>query len=296
MKKNRYISKTRTGFSLAEVLAAMMIGSMVLISVLTVYSRAERTAASVTMTLTQSRNPYEALQLIAEDLDRTTGNDGDINFVIVNRYINDYSAAVLAIQVRYKDPTDKQQQYETILWQCNTNYKGDANDMVLYRSCEAVAPEDKLLDESKDKAQRSAYVPVCRGVTYFAMKVYTGKEEPTEVFPGGTPLGIVVTISFAKPFKNTDGHYEVPDNEKYTRTIAINKSRKIKFDITETEETAGEGASAGDPNTAAAAAAIKAPPASTSNTPAASSTRRAAPTGSMNKTGARANPRGTTGR
>jgi prepilin-type N-terminal cleavage/methylation domain-containing protein len=293
MKKNRKILKSRQGFSLAEVLAAMMIGSMVLISVLTVYNRAEHAAASVTKTLSQSRNPYEALQLIAEDLDKTTGNEGDTNFVIVNRYINDYAAAMLAIQVRYKDPTDKQQQYETILWQCNSNYKGDANDMVLYRSCEGIVPEDKLLDKSKDKAERSAYVPICRGVTYFNMKIYTGKDKPADVFPGGTPLGIIITISFAKPFKNSDGHYEVPDNEKYTRTIAINKSRKIKFDVTENEEAAGETVQAGDSNNAADT--TKAPPVSTSNTTA-TGTKKAAPMDAINNKGTRANRTGTAGR
>jgi Tfp pilus assembly protein PilV len=256
MKKNRNILKAKLGFTLAEVLASMIIGSMVLISVLTVYNRAERTASSVTQTLTNARNPYEALQLIAEDLDKVTGDKSDTNFLVINRYINNYAAALLAVQVHYQDPTDKQQQYETLIWQCNSNPEGDTNNMVLYRSCEGIVPEDKLLDKDKDKSEKSAYVPICSGVTFFQMKIYTGKDEPIDVIPGGMPLGIIVTISFAKPFKNSDGHYEVPDNEKYTRTIAINRSRKIKFDVTETEtgETANTNTQGGDANTAAAGA------------------------------------------
>ena len=71
MKSNPKISISRPGFSLAEILAAMIIGSMVLVAVLTIYSRVEYTANAVTNKLNKSRLPSEVLQLIAEDLDKS---------------------------------------------------------------------------------------------------------------------------------------------------------------------------------------------------------------------------------
>jgi prepilin-type N-terminal cleavage/methylation domain-containing protein len=239
MKKRRNIPEAKTGFTLAEVLAAMVIGSMVLIAVLTVYSRAQRCAAAVTRSLNESRRPYEVLQLIAEDLDKMISNDSNINAVMAERYVNNYMAAILMIDVNYKDGANKDQKYEQLIWQCNTNYESDANDMVLYRYYEGIAPEDKLLDRNKDISERNVYVPICRGVTYFGIDIYTGQEEPVPVLPRGTPLGVTLTISFAEPFKDLDGHYDVPENQKYSRTITFDKSRNIKFKIE--ENTSPEG-------------------------------------------------------
>ncbi|MBN2588659.1 MAG: hypothetical protein JXA96_02265 [Sedimentisphaerales bacterium] len=233
MKESLNISERRTGFSLMEVLAAMMIGTMILIAVFNVYDRAESAAASVTRNLNNSRRPYEVLQLIAEDLDKMVTTNSDMNIIVVSRYIKNYAAALLVIRVKYKDPTNKERSYKEIFWQCNINPEGDANDLVLYRSYEGILPEDKLLDKDREQSEENVYVPICGGVTYFDIKIYTEKDKPEAAWVGGMPLGVTLTISFAEPFKNDDGIYDVPENMKYSRTIALDKSRKIKFDISE---------------------------------------------------------------
>jgi hypothetical protein len=43
----------------------------------------------------------------------------------------------------------------------------------------------------------------------------------------------MVTVSFAEPFKKLDGTLDVPEAEKISRTIAVNKNRKIRFEIVE---------------------------------------------------------------
>lgn len=207
----------------------MMIGSMVLIAVLTIYSRAENTAAAVTRDMSSSRLPYEALQLIAEDLDKLISVDSDTNFIMINRHINNYNAGIFVVRENYKDSGNKDQTYKELVWQCNEYTEGDVNDMVLYRSYESIAPEDKLLDKNKTELDRSAYVPICRGVTYFNVDVITDKKTLENAWPGGIPQGVVLSISFAKPYMNVKGQYEVPENEIYTRTVSFNKSRNIKF-------------------------------------------------------------------
>ena len=223
-----------------EILAAMMIGSMVLIAVLTIYTRAENIVQSVTNSLDDSRRAREALQLIAEDLDKMITTDSDIHVVVVGRHISKYEASILVIREKYKDPTNKDQTYKEIFWQCNIDPEGDPNDLILYRSYEGIVPEDKLLDRDREKKELNDYVPICNGVTYFDMLVFTTRDKPEVAWTGGMPLGIAITISFAKPFENEKGQYEVLENEKYTRIISFDKTRDIKFDISEDEETTGD--------------------------------------------------------
>jgi prepilin-type N-terminal cleavage/methylation domain-containing protein len=61
MKKAFGTSRAPSGFSLAEVLTALMIGAMVLVAVLGIYGRAERSAAAVTRKLDSLRLPSESL-------------------------------------------------------------------------------------------------------------------------------------------------------------------------------------------------------------------------------------------
>ena len=241
MKKSLYILEQRAGFSLIEVLAAMMIGTMILVAVFNVYDRAGKAAASVNYKLNHSRRPYEALQLIAEDFDKMINTNNDTSVIIINRYINNYAAAIFVYRVKYQDATNKEQTYKEYLWQCNQNPDGDPNEMVLYRSYEGVVPEDRLLDRDRDKSEKNVYIPICEGVTYFYVKIISEKERTEIAWGSGVPLGMTVTISFAKPFKDDKGNYDVPENEKYSRTITFDKGRKIKFDISSEEEASEDG-------------------------------------------------------
>ena len=75
-------SSARTGFSLAEIITSLTIGSMVLVAVLVVYNRAERSAAAVTRKLDDSRLLSEVMQRIAEDLDGIIATGTDTKIII----------------------------------------------------------------------------------------------------------------------------------------------------------------------------------------------------------------------
>ena len=70
MNKTSGLTSVRPGFSLAEVLAALTIGAMVVVAVLAIYHRAEQSANAVLSRIDESQLPREVLQYIAEDLDR----------------------------------------------------------------------------------------------------------------------------------------------------------------------------------------------------------------------------------
>ena len=227
------------GFSLAEVLAALTIGAMVIVAVLGIYNRAENSVAAVTRRLNSSRLPGEVLQRIAEDLDNIISSSSDGTITIENKFENVASrmlvpAAKLTITQIIQDSRDKEQKFKEIIWQSSYDFESVTNSLTLYRSSGGLNMEDKVLEKNKDDFERELFVPICSGITFFKISVLAGKE-PVEKWDGPPPRGIMVTISFAEPYKRADGTFDVPDEEKITRTIAIDRTRKIRFDTSTSE-------------------------------------------------------------
>ena len=221
--------KYNRAFSLAEVIAALIIGAMVLTAVLGIYGRIEASAAAITNRLDSSQLPYEVLQHIAEDIDRVATPGFGTKIVVENKFERGYSTARLTILKTIYDKKNKEQTFEEIVWQ--TSYDNDANGLVLYRSHKGIGLEDKLLDEKKEKWERELFVPVCTGVTFFKVQAYTGETPQDKWTSNSPPYGVIATISFAEPFKTAAGTLDVVDSEKNVRTIAIDRTRKIKFII-----------------------------------------------------------------
>ncbi len=229
------VRKRNTGFSLAEVLTALTIGSMVLVAVLSIYSRVENAAAGVTRRLDSTRLPAEILQCIAEDLDRVAGTSSDAKITIENKIVNGLQTARLRISNTFYNKQNKKQTFEEIIWQGNYDYEAD-NGLILYRSHSGVTAEDKLLDDQKENWEKELFVPICAGVTFFKIEARRDETLLDKWTSTELPYGIVVTVSFAEPFKKLDGTLDVPEAEKISRTIAVSKSRKIKFKIVKEAE------------------------------------------------------------
>jgi prepilin-type N-terminal cleavage/methylation domain-containing protein len=229
------IRKYKKAFSLAEVLTALTIGSMVLVAVLSIYSRVENAAAGVTRRLDSTRLPAEILQCIAEDLDRVAGTSSDAKITIENKIVNGLQTARLRISNTFYNKQNKKQTFEEIIWQGNYDYEAD-NGLILYRSHSGVTAEDKLLDDQKENWEKELFVPICAGVTFFKIEARRDETLLDKWTSTELPYGIVVTVSFAEPFKKLDGTLDVPEAEKISRTIAVSKSRKIKFKIVKEAE------------------------------------------------------------
>jgi hypothetical protein len=240
LKKVLGTSSARTGFSLAEIITSLTIGSMILVAVLVVYNRAERSAAAVTRKLDGSRLLSEVMQRIAEDLDGiiTTGSDTKIN--IENKFENGFPTARLTITRTFFDSKNQEQIFENIVWQTNYDFESNVDGMVLYRSHSGIALEDKLLDNNKDDWERGLFVPICAGITFFRIKVPWGETYLDKWTSTSLPPGIEVSISSAEPFKTVGGTLDVPEEGKVIRTIAVDRTRKIKFTAAKRELAEGE--------------------------------------------------------
>ncbi len=228
-------SAVASGFSLAEVLAAMTIGAMVIVAILAIYHRAEHSASAAIQKLDESQLPREVLQYIAEDLDSMISSGSDAKITILNKMESTASgklipAARLTFTRTITDARSKEHIFEEIIWQSSYNIESLAEGLVLYRSHSGINLEDKVLQENKFDWERELFVPICSGVTFFTIRATSGNDL-VERWDGTPPTGIVVTLSFAAPYKNFDGTYDVPEEEKITRTIAIDRTRKIRFDI-----------------------------------------------------------------
>lgn len=239
--KSNYMEKTsctfrgQMGFSLAEVLLALTIGAMVLVAVLGIYSRSQAGTEAITRRFDSSRLPREILQRIAEDLDRIIVSGFGTKITIENKFEKGSPSARLTILKTIFNAKNEVQTFEKIVWQ--TNYDVETNSLVLYRSYSGIGSEDKLLDEKRsDWEKEFTFVPVCTGITYFKIQVPVGENFQEKWTSDTLPNGVVVTISFAEPFKTLAGTLDVPDAQKITRSIAIDRTRKINFIIVEKKE------------------------------------------------------------
>lgn len=226
----------KKAFSLGEVLAAMAIGSMILVAVLSIYSRTQRSSAAISRKLDGLQLPREVLQRIAEDLDDIISVGPNTRITIKNKFDELYATARLEIEKTIYDRRDKPATLEKIIWQTSYDYDSDANGLVLYRSHSGITVEDKLLDESKDDWERELFVPICSGITFFSIQIPHNEILLDDWSQRALPKGIIITISFAEPFERLDGTWNVFDEDKIVRTVAIDRTRRIKFKLTETKD------------------------------------------------------------
>lgn len=242
--KARGMAGMRSGFSLGEMLAAMTIGAMVLVAVLTIYNRAERSAVAVTRSLDISRTPRELLQRIAEDIDRMISSGSDAQITIQNKYDHLFPTARLVMSRTYKDRADRDQKFEEIVWQTSYDFESLGDGLVLYRSHSGVGTEDKVLDKNKSDWEKELFVPLCGGVTFFKIRAIKA-EKYLDIWNGSPPPGIEVAISFAEPYKKVDGTLDVLDEQKIVRTVAPDRTRKITFKVPADTTGAGQDQTAG---------------------------------------------------
>ncbi|MBN2139300.1 MAG: prepilin-type N-terminal cleavage/methylation domain-containing protein [Sedimentisphaerales bacterium] len=232
----------RRGLSLAEVLAALVIGSMVMIAVLGLYRRTERAAAAVHAKLNDSRLPGEILQRIAEDIDRLISSDSDTRITIENKYKEGYRTARLTMSRTITDNRGQRRTLEEIIWQGHYDIESDLAGLVIYRGHSGITSEDKLLDDQRAEWEKGyPMVPICSGVTHFEITVPSGEKALEKWTSETLPKGITVTLSFSLPVKTSTGEYEILDEHKITRTMAVDRTRKISFQLKAPEDSEGTG-------------------------------------------------------
>ncbi len=226
------IGRRQGGFSLAETLATVVIGAATLIAVLMVYRRVEDSAAAVNAKLDESRIPTEVLQRIAEDLDKVISTGPDTTIVVESGFEKGLPKSQLTILRTFTDTADAEQVLDEVKWIPGYDHDRDIGTMILYRGHTGLSYEDKLLDGQRgDWESEYPLIPICAGVTYFRIEIPRGDVFQDKWDMPSLPPGVRVTISFAEPFETVSGTLDVPESSKYRRTIAIDRTRKIRFKL-----------------------------------------------------------------
>ncbi len=221
--------RRRSGFSLGEMIVTVIIGAMVLTAILGIYGRANQAADAVLKKIESPSLVSEVLQLITEDLGRTLGAD-DVSLRVRNGFDNGFHRAELVLRRTFHDRENKAQTLEEIIWRAAYDHGGQRPGLVLYRSHDGVVQEDKLLDDNRDNWEKNyPFVPICRGITFFQVQACKGDEFVDQWATRALPPGVRVTLSFAEPYETVRGTWDVMDDEKISRTIAVDSMRKIKF-------------------------------------------------------------------
>jgi type II secretory pathway component PulJ len=222
--------RLRQGVSLLELVIALIIAGMVLVTLFTIYSQTRRDADNISSTLERSGLSERIQQLIAQDLDRFYAVTEDVTFNLQPRLEGGLIGSSLTMESKIYDSLSRPQTYEKITWQ--TRYDAETRSMVLYRGHSGLVSEDKLLESQRTPEERRQLVPLCNGLTYFEIGAVAQGLKRTAYAGPILPTQVVVSLSFA-PAEKRGNDYVIPPEQIVTRTIAVNRLRKINYIFTE---------------------------------------------------------------
>jgi len=254
MDRGHYILNS-PGFSLIETMAAVTITSLIVVAVISVYSRIRNVSASVERRLDATMPATEILQRIAQDIDRLTLPGLETTISIANKSNGQFNLSRMEIVTRFYDGREPPvpQVYERIVWQ--SDYDRIANAIILYRSHSGLNLEDKLVDKDLQAMQqggRDIFIPVATGITFFEILGSQGENEFREWRLTGLPRAVRTRISFAQPQQDFQtGQWMVFDEDKMERIVAIDRTRKLRYNFVPTTFEMSDPTSTDEPNSAA---------------------------------------------
>lgn len=244
MKITKHKSKYGDAFTLIEVLIVLVISSLLIIAAVTIHGQVKVSAAKINSHLDENTLPQEILQRIAEDLDRLAAPGFDTTVTIKSRFTSNYVLSQLIIENKYYDnsPTPKPHTFEKVIWQ--TNYDPVEDSLILYRAHAGLTLEDAVIDagggDNIDTFSQAAYqekgidlfVPLASGITWFKFEAMENDRLYSAWAKTELPKAVVASISFTPPQDTFEGTVEVLPEDIFTRTVAIDRTRKIAYKLT----------------------------------------------------------------
>ncbi len=230
------IKEKPAAFTLFELITVLVIGTMIIIAAMTMYNRVTSAAAAIDRNLEANTLATEILQRIAEDIDRMAVPDEDTLLTLQNKISNRYNKTQLTITNKIYDKSNKPRVFAKVIWQ--TAYDPFDDALTIYRSHSGIAMEDRLFEtvgESGDRLEKPSkelFVPLANLITYFKIEAFNKGDLVNTWSRLALPTAIRISISFAEPFENMSGRLEVWEEDIITRTVAIDRTREIKYVFT----------------------------------------------------------------
>jgi prepilin-type N-terminal cleavage/methylation domain-containing protein len=254
------------GFTLVEIITVLTIVGLVMSATLTVYSRVRGNAERVTEMLDKDTLPAEILHRIAEDIDRMTTAGTDTKITIANKVVEDYASAMLSIKSVIYNSKNKEETLEEITWHTAVALSAATYEptLMLFRTHGGISLEDTMFDTDSpgldfpsqaelQEAGSQQAIPLCEGLTFFEIAVPKGDTFLDKWNDKKLPNSIVFTLSFSDPKEMEDGYWGIDATDIYVRTIAVDRTRKIKFSFVAKEYSKEDFGISDDPNEPGAA-------------------------------------------
>ena len=209
----------------------MVIGAMILMAFLGIYNRVQQSVGAVFRNLAQFEVPAEVLQRITEDFDHMLLTGDYVQMTILIKPEKGYTLTRLTIQKNILNDKNENQIFEQIIWQTTVDLA--TGRLTLYRGYSGLAPQDRWLDvERKEVEKLYPFVPVCTGLSLFRVQIPQADGTLTDQWTSTTlPNGVRVTLSFAEPFATVQKDWEVREQDRISRTLAIDRTRMIRFEV-----------------------------------------------------------------
>ncbi|MDD5135364.1 MAG: hypothetical protein PHP01_08140 [Phycisphaerae bacterium] len=225
--KEKYVSQ-KTGFTLAEALAALVIATMVMITAVGIYMGVKRAEASINKRLQSGFMATEVLQRIAEDIDRMAVSNAEVTMLIRTKVEQGgYKSSQMVMINKIYDKDNNLQDFEKIIWQSHID--PDANGLIVYRAHSGYALEDKMLDAPKEKYETERYIPICDGVTIFEIQAASDANVIGDWQSPSLPPAVQISLSFAPIELDTLGNPVVPEGLLKTRTVAVDRFKTMSY-------------------------------------------------------------------
>ena len=230
MKRNckmKYCSE-KSGFTLAEAIATLVITAMIMIAAVSIYTGIRRAEAAINKRLESGFLAVEILQKITEDIDRLAMPGSDVTMSIRNKTEDGrYKSAQMIIESKIYDKDNKPQTFEKIIWQSRSD--PDANGLIIYRAHSGYTLEDKMLDEPKEAYEREKFIPICSGATLFSIEAINDGNTTQTWENQNLPRGVKISISFTKPEQDLLGNLIISEEAIKTRMVVIDRFRQLAY-------------------------------------------------------------------
>ena len=157
----------------------------------------------------------------------------DTTLSLRNKIRNRYNTTQLIIENKIYDKSKKPRTFAKVIWQ--TSYDPFEDALTLYRSHSGIAMEDRLFETASDSVSRlekpatELFVPLASVITYFKIETVENEKVANIWSATSLPKALRISISFAEPFENMSGQLEVWEEDIITRTVAIDRTRAIKY-------------------------------------------------------------------
>jgi hypothetical protein len=223
-------------FSLAELLTALIIVSILVIAMTTIYQASMSAVLAIDEKLDEGFGSTDVLHRMLDDISTVSSLDTETSLTLESKVVDGVAVYRLEVVSNIYDNAGKEVLYKKVIWQSDYDYM--TGTISLYRCMGGLDIEDPILNtQARNNPDSDIFVPVVSGLTYFTIQVPQETNTSQEQYEDyldvwdkeDMPGAILVELSFAEPVEYVTGEVEVPVEDRITRRISVNRSKDYKF-------------------------------------------------------------------